>query len=68
MLCLISGYVFENPIKKVWGRRLEDTAEERRPPNGARRKHVPQTLDTAPFGNALGDVAGDALTIECSED
>jgi hypothetical protein len=40
---------------------LGDATGERRPPNVARTKHVPQTLDSAWFGNGLGDATGDAL-------
>jgi hypothetical protein len=41
-------------FKKVWGRRLVDAARERRLPNAARTKHVPQTLDPALFGGRFG--------------
>jgi hypothetical protein len=41
-------------LKKVWGRRLGDAAGERRSPNAARTKNVPQTLDPTPFGGRVG--------------
>jgi hypothetical protein len=40
---------------------LGDAVGERRPPNAARTKHVPQTLDPARFRDSLGDATGDAL-------
>jgi hypothetical protein len=42
---------------------LGDAAGERRPPNATRRKHILQTLDPAPFEDALGDAAVDALRL-----
>jgi hypothetical protein len=43
---------------------LEDATKERHPPNATRTKHVPQTVDSAPFG----DAAGDALIVGSKRD
>jgi hypothetical protein len=50
--------IFEFMFVVVMG----DAAGHRCPPNAARRKSVPQTLDLACFGEALGDATEDALT------
>jgi hypothetical protein len=45
-------------FNKVWGRCLGDAVGERRPPNTARTKHVPQTFNPTLFGDVLGDATG----------
>jgi hypothetical protein len=45
----------------IWGRRFGDAARERRRPNAARTKDVPQTLNPTLFVGRVRDVTGDAL-------
>jgi hypothetical protein len=62
MLYLINDCVLKKLQKNVCGRRLGGAAGERRPPNAARRKHVPKRSIRRRLEDDLEDVAGDALT------